>query len=348
MVFILGAGFSKGYNSKNMPLINEFLKIAEDKSILKPAEKHQELIGFIETYFGDYHNVNIEKLASILTIELVPDYSHKREYRERLYRQLIDIIIEVLYTSYRCPENEQIKEIYQKFGDKLVENNINIITFNYDLILDNILKNTSRWSIANGYGFNMKGWDLKYIDPTTFIMPLINPQSTTAYLKLHGSLNWGKCIVPDPYEGKEIVVNAGGCLPDVEEILPIEGTCVGLGSRCTNLHYNTFIVPPILSKDDFYKSNVLRYLWYEAKEELKKSKDIFIIGYSFPATDYLAEFLFRQSVAKSFCSSKKVFLINKKIDDDYKRKVEDIFLNCELVYHECDVVEFLRTFIGKA
>jgi len=344
MVFILGAGFSKGYNSKNIPLISEFFKIAEENSILKRDGEHKELVEFINKYFGDYRTVSIEKLASFLTTDLVPDVSQKHEYRDRLYRQLIDIIIAVLYNPFDNPETDEVKEVYQKFGTKLLDNNINIISFNYDLILDNILKSTKMWSIAIGYGFNMKGLDLNKC--CTY---KAESQSETIYLKLHGSLNWGRSIVPDPYIGNEIVVNAFSIAPDIGgHILPIELSCVAFDPLCTNIYYETFIVPPILSKDEFYKNNVLQHLWYKAKEELKRSEEIFVIGYSFPATDYLAEFLFRQSIAGQFSKkNKKVIIINNRIDDEYKRRVENMFQNCEFEYHNCDVVDFLRTYVEQ-
>ncbi len=115
-IFLLGAGFSKGYNPNSVPLINDFLSIAEKSNILKSDDEHKELIKFIERYFGDYRSVNIETLATFLTTELVPDISQKNEYREKLYRQLISIIVSTLKEFY--PNNENIKNIFQKFADK--------------------------------------------------------------------------------------------------------------------------------------------------------------------------------------------------------------------------------------
>ena len=344
MVFILGAGFSKGYNSEKIPLINEFLKIAEDNEILKRDDDHKELVEFIEKYFGDYHDVSIETLVSFLTTDLIPDVSQKCEYRDRLYRQLVDIIVYILGNSHQNPETEEIKNIYQKFANNLVRTDDSIISFNYDLILDSLLKNTKMWSECTGYGFKIKGYDLKECwDPKP-----TSQQSKTIYLKLHGSLNWGRCIVPDPYNGNEIVVNVHSILPSRvnKHILPFESTDIASYNSPYKNMYETFIVPPILSKEDFYKTNILQHLWYKAKDELIKSKEIFVIGYSFPATDYLAEFLFRQSIASPFSKNdKKVIFINKDINDTYKRRVENIFQNCEFKYHECDVVNFLRTYV---
>ncbi len=83
--FILGAGFSSGYNQEIIPLTSDFLNIAEKNGLLKPDGVHKELIDFIKKYFGEnYRNVNIETLATFLTTELVPDASQKYEFREKV------------------------------------------------------------------------------------------------------------------------------------------------------------------------------------------------------------------------------------------------------------------------
>ncbi len=335
-LIILGAGFSKGYNPDEIPVIDEFLDIAEKRAILKRDGEHKELIDFVEKYFGDYHRVNIETVASFLTTELVPDIIQKYEYREKLYRQLISIIIRTLGWLYDRPSNEEVKNTFQKFADKVVENGTNIITFNYDLILDNILKNTGNWSIVSGYGVKMK---IGGIPPN--LEKEIKQESKMSYLKLHGSLNWGRRIVPTPYGGKEIFISPFGLVQE-QPILPIENMTSAETPRFENIHYVTFIVPPILSKEEFYRSPLLQNVWYMAKEEIIKSKEVFILGYSFPATDFLAEFLFRQSMASPFSANKKkIMIINKSIDEEYKERVENIFQKCEFEYKKDDVVKFL-------
>jgi len=341
MVFILGAGFSKGYNSKKVPLDNEFLKIAKKYAILKPDDEHKDLIEFVYKYFGDYDKLSIEKLASFLTTDLIPDISQKYEYRDRLYKQMVDIITNVLDRSYDDPERPEIRDLYQKFAHILAKKNECIISFNYDLILDNLLRNTGKWSESRGYGFKMKGYDsLESFDQ--------NPRSKTTYLKLHGSLNWGRNIIPDPYYGTKIVgnFNCTDCAQpsSVKPVLPfkIDGTVSYNGNI-----YEPFIVPQILSKDEFYKNNILQYLWYKAKDELIQSEKIYVIGYSFPVTDYLAEFLFRQSVASPHCNkNKKIIIVNKNVDENYEARVEQIFLNCTFEPpHQCGVVNFLRNYV---
>ena len=325
-VFILGAGFSRGYNPNDVPLINKFLDIAEKKNFLKPDEEHKELVEFIEKYFGDYHCVNIETLASFLTTELVPDIEQKYEYREKLYKQLVGIIIRTCGWLHKNPDNEGVKETFQKFADKLVENKINVVTFNYDLILDNLLKDTKKWSPDSGYGVEMKLAEI----PTYSEKGMGQSKSEMFYLKLHGSLNWGRSILPDPYKGDKIVLNPYGSseAPD-DPITPIEGMASVSTSQEWNKYYESFIIPPILYKEQLYQHALLKNIWYIAKEILWRSDEIYIIGYSFPPTDFLTEFLIRQVIAISNSllgeNEKKIKVINKKIDNAYEKRVENIF-----------------------
>lgn len=155
--FILGAGFSRGYNQELVPLISDFFNIAEKNGIIEPINEHRELVNFIQKYFGeDYQHVNIETLATFLTSNLAPDISQKYEFREKLYNQLHLVIIRTLSRLYDTYKDKPTRNIYQNFAHKLVDDGIDVITFNYDLILDNLLLNTGKWSPLHGYGIDMK------------------------------------------------------------------------------------------------------------------------------------------------------------------------------------------------
>lgn len=354
-VFILGAGFSKGYNPDFVPLIHEFLDIAEKKGVLKPGGEHKELVDFIKKYFGDYRHVNIETLASFLTTDLVPDVFQKYEYREKLYKQLVLIIVNTLYQLYFNPVNEEVRTVFKKFANILIKERIDVITYNYDLILDNFLMSTDKWTIISGYGIEMK----PALPSGIFKKENYQTDSDIYYLKLHGSLNWGRRIVPDPYRGDEIIVSPFGLkllpteprlyigLPRPENeipILPIESLSSG-EAHGVNRYYETFIIPPILSKERFYTTPLLQNIWYNAKSMLMRAKEIIIIGYSFPPSDFLAEFLFRQSMSNPFSKKeKKIRIINKRIDESYKNRVEDIFQKATFEYREEDVVAFLKKY----
>lgn len=328
--FILGAGFSKGYNPEVVPLIHEFLDIAEKEGVLKPDEEHKELVDFIDKYFGEYSSVNIEKLASFLTTELIPDIYQRNIYRDKLYGQLISIVTDTLSGIQDHPVNKNVQDTYKKFVDKVVKNRTNIITFNYDLILDKLLLDTGRWLHTTGYGVEIP------LD-VECLVPMDN--SKMQYLKLHGSLNWSRRIVPHPKYGDRIVLSPFGFNVS-HKYFPLIYT----GSPSESF-YDPFIVPPIMTKESFYKNTLLQNIWYEAKDLLCKANEIFIIGYSFPPADFPAEFLFRQSIASPPSEiEKKIIVINREIDKSYKNRVENIFQKATFEYREEDVVEFLKRY----
>jgi len=329
-LFILGAGFSKGYNPDIVPVINDFFDIAEKEGVLKPDDEHKELIDFVERYFGEYSSVNIEKLASFLTTELIPDIDQRNIYRDKLYRQLISIVTGTLSEIQDHPVSADVQNTYKKFVDKVVKNRTDIITFNYDLILDKLLLDTGRWLHTSGYGVEIP-LDVECLVP--------KDKSEMQYLKLHGSLNWSQRIVPHPKYGDRIVLTPFGFNVNHKNFPSV---CTGSPSES---FYDPFVVPPIMTKDSFFKNTLLQNIWYKAKDLLCKANEIFIIGYSFSPADFPAEILFRQSIASpSSEKEKKISVIDREQDKSYKKRVKNIFQKATFECKEEDVVEFLKNY----
>ncbi len=98
------------------------------------------------------------------------------------------------------------------------------MTFNYDLLLDQLLRDTNDWLPFDGYGVRIP---LAWPDPrvteleTTAILRqerlasgryLYSAFSKSVLLKLHGSLNWGIRYVPSPGSGP-VELGITGALP---------------------------------------------------------------------------------------------------------------------------------------
>src|SRR5882724_13504896 len=64
--------------------------------------------------------------------------------------------------------------LYAVFADRLLTGDA-VITFNYDVSLENALAARQRFRVVDGYGFEAN-WD--------------EPESPVMILKLHGSMNW--------------------------------------------------------------------------------------------------------------------------------------------------------------
>ncbi len=212
-VLILGAGFTRGYNEHRVPLVVDFLDYAEKMQVLKPQAEHRILVDFIERYFGAYSNVNIETLATFLTSSLPPMPFPKAEPREFLFEQLTEIIVRTLVGISEHPHTESIRELYRKFTKELLRVQARVLTFNYDTLLDELLRETRKWSVLTGYGLKMQtgseeNQELRAFEEQQFIQKHKEPfKEEVVYLKLHGSINWEKPIIENPYRRPSIYLS---------------------------------------------------------------------------------------------------------------------------------------------
>jgi len=140
-----------------------------------------------------------------------------------------------------------------KIGDRDYQFNLDdsIITFNYDLILDQIFL---KQNIGVNYCLES------------------NSKKGIKFLKLHGSANWLYCP-----KCKKVNIYKRGYLHKIK--------------KCDNCKHDLepLIVPPTWNKDSYNEK--LNLIWEEAVNEIKQARRIFILGYSMPPTDMYFEFL---------------------------------------------------------
>ena len=143
-----------------------------------------------------------------------------------------------------------------------------ILSFNYDILLDNALFNHDLMT-DSGYGMNF----FKTNENGTWTRPNEN-SSSVALLKLHGSLNWTRCgqcgaLVLYRYK-KQILYGA------------IMFQC----PRCSSddSYAQRMMIPPTQSKE--YSDRDIGFLWIQADHMMKEISRIVCIGYSFPYTDF--------------------------------------------------------------
>lgn len=165
---------------------------------------------------------------------------------------------------------ESFATLVHKIG-KADWGSVSVITFNYDLGIDLSLYFED---VPFRYGFSQdstNGVDL---------------------LKLHGSLNWGKC----PMCKEVMMLDLRDCLQrlhikaagsmkfEVSEDLRLIQHC---GSQ---LKPEPLIVPPTWNKGTHHSG--IGRVWKRAARHLSEAEHIFIIGYSYPATDEFFRYLY--------------------------------------------------------
>ena len=292
-VIILGAGASAGYENSEVklrsPVAKSFLKISK-----KLVDNHQiqeqfgELWGFIEKY---YHidkekigscEINIEELLTFLDI----DKKHKK-VREKLI-QIIYLTLDKVLRSDPCP-------YHQKLINQLGHNDT-IITFNWDLLVDNAISSESA-----------SPPDYATIFDKTFTgeWGSYNPGADhPKLLKLHGSLNWmycKKCKKSYAYVLQGKVTTDTILNPDAKWL-----KC----PDCRNHQLEPIIIPPTINKP-YEEWEIVKQIWKEAKNCLITADEITIIGYSLPLTDFRAKWLFMEAVAERKQPLKKLTIVDK-------------------------------------
>lgn len=224
--------------------------------------------------------------------------------------------------------------------------NIQLITFNYDLVVEKALSNLKRESYVNPiFEFNTA----YLIDPYQTLPPSPNSDgegfptsmfgNSISVIKLHGSLNWlrgveGNFDKLDPigkipyklflYQGKKIFVKF---------ILDLENPN---RTHTTKFAMHPLIVPPVYKKTQFY-SNLFKPLWRRAEESIELAERLIIFGYSLPEADTKAQNMLARALAKN-SRTPDVHIIDTDptVCDKFRRKLKIVSLK----YYQ-DVDEFI-------
>jgi hypothetical protein len=147
-----------------------------------------------------------------------------------------------------------------------------VITFNYDIVLDNALRRI--------------GYDPDYALENAAFDGERNAQKIEL-LKLHGSTNWAIC--PPPCSKIQVMRD--------EKFTNLAADFRARTCGLCNGPLRHLLVPPSWDKSEYRE--VMRPVWKKAEEALKTAKRICIIGYSMPETDSFFKFLLALGLAEN-------------------------------------------------
>lgn len=309
---ILGAGFTCAF-STDAPAMGNLLARAKARGVYKPETDHKALGALAEKYFGSATQPNIEDLASFLLIDLGADPEKEKELRGLAYDQLLQIIVETLGNHIHGPAmNRPPTDVFVKVGAFAAKHGVPVITFNYDLVFDQLLLGTQLWSPIDGYGVRIP---LAYPSGSPLTGEVLENNerirrtgsrfgriSNTVLIKLHGSLNWGTRYVPPASSEYTVELGFAGSVGEagVPLLWSVANSISGynLGSAFSvPLFWRPFIVPPNIGKvppDSSQK--FLREIWYLARCAIASCDEVHILGYSLPPSDFEADALFREGI----------------------------------------------------
>ncbi len=294
-VFILGAGASRHTGA---PLMNDFLDKAEDLLWEKKLEHNEELFRKVFEAIAKLRGIyaktnlsmdNIEDVFSIFemskTLSKLGDLSPEKI--EELYNSIkvfIAVTLEetILFDSGQSNPGYQptsdylafalllkdLEKIHKKRDSKLRSS---IITFNYDLALELSLHNqTINYKYCLSDEVAEQGYPI---------------------LKLHGSLNWGRCKYCKKTGFNDVFGN--NYRYSLGSKIPFQGHPEDIICKnCNKMigEKEPDIIPPSWNK--ITTSANIKNVWKKAAEELHEAKEIVVIGYSLPETDLFFKYLF--------------------------------------------------------
>ena len=325
-VFILGAGASYSHSNKEFPLVNDIFKVAKELNVtslitdINTLNQDYECVEsyirkkFNKSIFNIKHKLNIEDILTNLEIDIEKNKSNDLQ----IIRDRVTTIILVTFFKLTSKSDYYKKDgEYSLFFNELKDNDT-IITYNWDLLLDNIFdrkKLTSELENRNLSGDVIENTSKKQylrmlMDLSAYRdfswdrtgAPYEKYHSKGYYLKLHGSIDWLYCPNEDcgSYSKVFPVKNIIG-----KEYFITEYKCHECSSRMKYL-----IILPILNKN-YSSFPFVKKLWNIAVEEIQSADELVIWGYRLPPTDFYNRWLFRQKSDRL----KKVSIINPECFD---------------------------------
>lgn len=327
VVFVLGAGAS---HPDGVPLkkdILPYILFGNDENIAGSIIG-KEVISFInsnfvydsekqqyprmEAVFGflDFFIYNHQSLSSFYNISRLITI---KEYLIKLIHYVVNL------------QTDKLNTVYHNFWEAILRftHNFSIITLNYDTLLEQAFETYFKNTGFIDYSIPLMNYEklpaLKnfnfWVNPNQPVKVDDNDNpSLFKILKLHGSLNWKYCnccnqTLLTPWD-RYIDLNQGKFLgftyPDKERY---EYSC-----PIDNTEFQTLIQPPSYTK--VMDQPLLNQLYSEAARELRVTKKIVFIGYSFSSSDVHIKALLK----KNYRDDVKIYVINNRISAKLKSK----------------------------
>jgi hypothetical protein len=240
-----------------------------------------------------------------------------------------------VYDKARSPE---VKKLFSSFAQVVVDRNITILSLNYDLLIDQLLKDTGQWYPFAGYGV-----DLPLAGSPSARIPA---PCRSALLKLHGSLNWVKRNLKRADGSSPLELSVFGAMNDKSLILPIKkAQTVSFGRPMFFL--NTYIVPPFVTKSATSEP-LLENVWYYARQALAHADFIHFLGYSLPPSDFEMDILIREglhgwlTLGHRKIKNIRVVNLDERVGERIAKQFHDVSVR---TFHE-DICSYLEKLIS--
>lgn len=288
VVVIFGAGASHGGLDKISevppPVDRDFFDVANQLVGHGTPKLAKKVLNDVWHLYSRTNDVGLESYYRDLETraiigEFAQTSNHPKDWHRR-QKELEELIRRVyIHTTVNPAPSKSVapleSETHKSILEKLKEGDT-IITFNYDLIIEESFSSAGLWNPIDGYGIQTsaktKGWTKRWLNRKEYKK---GDKSKISLLKLHGSLNW--------------------------QVHPT-GVTIRLKPKPYNVSKNKektrfekiSILPPGWNKR--IDRNPYKKFWRAARLQLEKCKTLIILGYSLPETDLLAHALLAEVV----------------------------------------------------
>ena len=347
IVYVVGAGASYGeefsaveprfpHSKVSPPITTGFfsqellLALKQDIDVIK--EEFRELFNWTmlsclstqERCFGEgeWKSLNIEDVFTRLEIcrEFESPMGRTGAALLVIRNQLLDYIRRIIGL---CTRNARGRYYQTLIGN--LRHDDSLITFNWDLLLDQCFFGTSN-TLPHYNNFLER---IDESDGSEFIFRL-HPGGGL-FLKLHGSLNWFQCTNRICSSAGKVIVQRDTKFCLACSLGTDRFTCRRCGSDSAPL-----IIPPVLRKT-ITQEETVRAAWGLAKAMLQRANVVVVIGFSAAPTDFYASWLLNTAVEdpmrlrETLLSRKSVIVANPLNDraelgaEDFERRMRKLF-----------------------
>jgi hypothetical protein len=270
VVYVIGAGFSAGLG---FPTIKSLL---QDVWSRLPTDDADQLADVIRFHHPDFNPAvattypNIEQLLSEMKANedlfsaSRPATGQFTVSTLRSCRKKLLLAIAEWFHELQRKALSSTPAWLSKIEERMIAEDAQIISFNWDLILDELLFDNSL--SPSSYGFL----------PTT---------SGTRILKPHGSLNWYKSVPGRHLKADKTIPLFGTGDDAVLAFKPYRAP------KSSRRKYMPLIVPPVFNKD--FTDPLFQHIWREAVGVLSTAAKVKFIGFSLADADFHARFILR-------------------------------------------------------
>lgn len=215
------------------------------------------------------------------------------------------------------------KEAFNKMADFFSETD-NFISFNYDLLIEQMLWHRNLWNPFDGYGFEFDRNGNENV-----------PESKTEVLKIHGSINWRS---PDRFfhPNLELAIDHPFKDEPLFEGLKIPKSIIDKVKYRAYPLYSHIVLPTFMKSPQY---NWEIELIENSIKYCQESSEIYILGYSAPDADYITNMLFSEINKEA-----KIYIVLWDSSDDLalglsNKLVEKYRINKEIITHENTKIE---------